>query len=269
MPVLTVGGLDVFFHDEGTGTPVILLHCSSASHKEWLPLMAKLRGGHRILAPDLTGYGRSARWPKGRPFDGSEDFEIVAQLAKLVSEPVHLVGHSYGAAVAIGAARELGSLVRSTVLIEPVVFQMLKEPGHERDWQTVERLARNVQEHVVAGRPRRAAAAYMGFWIGPLRWSFTPGKIKRSICETVDKVAAEFGLIESTDIGAADISSLTAPTRLIHGDRTTAPALSVIGILRDALPDCDVRAIKGAGHMSPFTHAETVGTLVTQHISMN
>ncbi len=267
MPTLTVGGLDIFYHDEGSGTPVILVHCSSASHKEWLPLMAKLRGGHRILAPDLAGYGKSSRWPKGRPFDGSEDFEIVKRLAKLAPEPVHLVGHSYGAAVVMGAARALGPLVRSAVLIEPVVFQVLNRPGYEREWAQVQRVAATVQRYVAAGRPRRAAATYMGFWIGPFRWLFTPGKIKRSIYETIDKVAAEFALIENASIDASQFASLTAPVRLIHGEQTTAPALGVIAILKDLLPDCDVRSIKGAGHMSPFTHPDSVNTLITQHIS--
>lgn len=267
MPTFNVSGLEVFYHDEGSGTPVILVHCSSASHKEWLPLMAKLRGGYRILAPDMTGYGKSSRWPKGRPFDGTEDFAIIEHLASLTGEPVHLVGHSYGAAAIMGAARKLGPMVRSAVLIEPVAFQLLRQPGYEAEWEEVQRVAGLVTRYMAASRRRRAAAAYMGFWIGPFRWLFTPAKVKRSIYETMEKVAAEFTLIGNTEIRPEEISALTAPIRLIYGEQTKAPALGVIRVLEKLLPDCDVRSVKGAGHMSPFTHPDTVNTLITQHLS--
>jgi pimeloyl-ACP methyl ester carboxylesterase len=229
--------------------------------------MAKLRGGYRIIAPDLTGYGRSARWPANRPFDGTEDFELIARLARPTREPVHLVGHSYGATAVMGAAAMLGPLVRSATLIEPVAFQLLRQPGYEKEWAVIHRLTRDVERHMAAGRRRRAAAAYMGFWIGRLRWWFTPRKIKRSIHETMDKAAAEFGLIEKVRLGLEDLRNLTAPVRLIYGEQTTAPAKAVVRIMAGHLPECDVRMVKGAGHMSPFTHPDEINGLVTQHLA--
>lgn len=267
MPSINVRGLDVYYHDEGSGTPVILVHCSSASHKEWLPLMAKLRGGYRIIAPDLTGYGKSARWPKGRAFDGTEDFEILQRLSQLSREPAHFVGHSYGAAVVLGAGRQLGTMVRSAVLIEPVAFQLLNRPGFEDEWSTIQRLTQTVARYMAVGRPQRAAAAYMGFWIGKLRWWFTPRAIKRSIHDTMEKSAVEFGLIEKAAVDPAAFRSFSPPTRLVYGENTTAPAKAVIRIMSDMLPECDVASIKGAGHMSPFTHADDVNALILQHIA--
>jgi pimeloyl-ACP methyl ester carboxylesterase len=266
VPQLAIGGLDIFYYDEGSGSPVILVHCSSASHREWGPLMARLRGGHRILAPDLAGYGRSARWPKDRAFDGSEDVEIIIRLAAMAGEPVHLVGHSYGAAVALRAARELGPLARSVVLIEPVAFQLLARPGYEREWAAVRRLSQKVARHMAARRRRRAAAAYLSFWIGRTRWLFTPRKIKRSIYETMDKVAAEFTLIEANSVPLDDLGMLP-PVRLIHGERTRAPTKAVIAVLKSELSECDIRIVEGAGHMCPFTHADAVNTLITEHLS--
>jgi pimeloyl-ACP methyl ester carboxylesterase len=269
VPQLAIGGLEIFYHDEGSGSPVILVHCSSASHREWAPLMARLRGGHSILAPDLAGYGRSARWPEGRPFDGSEDFEIVARLGSLAGEPVHLIGHSYGAAVALRAACELGSMVRSVVLVEPAAFQFLVRPGYEKERAAIWRLACKVRRHMAARRRRRAAAADMGFWIGRMRWLFTPKRIKRSVYETMDKVAAEFALLGANGAlkDGVEFRAFHPPVRLIHGERTAAPAKAVVAVLENELPECDVRIVAGAGHMSPFTHADAVSTLITQHLA--
>ena len=51
----------------GKGPAVIIGHCSSASHKEWLPLIEALKSEWRVLAPDLIGYGQSAPWPADHP----------------------------------------------------------------------------------------------------------------------------------------------------------------------------------------------------------
>jgi len=64
---LTVGGVEIAYLDEGKGPVVILGHCSSASHKEWLPLIETLKADWRVLAPDFIGYGQSGAWPAEQP----------------------------------------------------------------------------------------------------------------------------------------------------------------------------------------------------------
>ena len=49
---------------------VIVAHCSSASHKEWLQFINDLGPDWRVLAPDFIGYGQSGAWPEGEVFTG-------------------------------------------------------------------------------------------------------------------------------------------------------------------------------------------------------
>jgi pimeloyl-ACP methyl ester carboxylesterase len=62
-----------------------------------------------VLAPDFIGYGQSGAWPEGKVFTVQADLAVLLELAKETEEPIHLVGHSYGAALALEAARGLGS----------------------------------------------------------------------------------------------------------------------------------------------------------------
>ena len=57
MKQLGVNGIEIAYIDEGKGPAVVIAHCSSASHKEWLPLIDTLKSDWRVLAPDLIGYG--------------------------------------------------------------------------------------------------------------------------------------------------------------------------------------------------------------------
>lgn len=249
---MTVDGVEIAYLDRGEGETVILGHCSSASHKEWLPLIGLLESGWRVLAPDFIGYGQSQMWQSDRLFVAQADIDVLLALAGQSEGPLHLVGHSYGAAIALQAARELGARVKSLVLVEPVAFNLLRIGGRP-EWAEVERLGGQVQEAVANGDDRAAAAAFMRYWLGRWRWFLAPEKFKAAITATIRKVALEFIALDS-ETSLEDYSRLTAPVLLIAGGKTRAPTRAVVDMLAARLPNARLEILKGAGHMSPFTH---------------
>ena len=72
--------------------------------------------GFQLVLPDRPGHGRSAS--PGRPDDAELDGELVAEL---LGNSAHLVGHSFGGAVALAAAARRPAAVRSLTLIEPAM----------------------------------------------------------------------------------------------------------------------------------------------------
>ena len=267
MKSVTVGGIPIAYIEEGEGPPVILAHCSSASHRMWRALIDMLKGRYRVIAPDLIGYGRSGRWPADRAFDSSAEAEILTVLASVAGEPAHFVGHSYGAAISLEAVRLMGGTARGMTLIEPVLFHLLRACGRDAEWRTIEDVITAVHDAMERGDSKSAAAAYMGFWLGRLQWWLSPRKLKENVIETMDKVDLEFQAVRWLAAPPADVyKAFRVPTLLIHGTRTRPPALAVTQLLADLLPDARVAAIQGAGHLSPLTHADAVNRLVLAHI---
>jgi pimeloyl-ACP methyl ester carboxylesterase len=258
---LTVVGVEIAYLDEGKGPPVILGHCSSASHKEWLPLVEKLKSDWRVLAPDFIGYGRSEPWPAAEPFSIEADVQVLLALAKKVRGKLHLVGHSYGAALALEAARGLGARVTSLVLVEPVSFHLLRQESRPQ-WAEVEALSRKVLGAVAESDDRAAAKAFMSYWLGRLRWWLAPEKFKAAIAATIPKVALEFSIAIDAPTKLQNYAEIAAPTLLVAGSRTRAPTRAVIELLAATLPNAEVAILKGAGHMSPFTHPAELNRLV-------
>ncbi len=263
---MQVDGRTIAYLDEGSGPPVILLHCSSASHRMWSPLVTQLARRHRVLAPDLHGYGQSYAWPRHAQLGAHTDAGIVLALADLVNAPVQLVGHSYGAAVALQASRQLGARVRSLTLIEPVAFQLLRQATPSAAWNEIASLSARVQQAVATGHDADAAAIYMRYWIGAVRWWLMPKRARRTIVGTMNKVAAEFAMITSERASLDDFANVVAPTRLIVGSRTRAPARAVVDALQEAMRHAHTVVVPRAGHMSPFTHAAIVHPLVVEHL---
>jgi pimeloyl-ACP methyl ester carboxylesterase len=265
MKQLTVKGVDIAYLDEGKGPVIIAGHCSSASHKEWLPLIETLTSDWRVLAPDFIGYGQSEPWPATEPFSIDADIDVLLAIAKKAKGPLHLVGHSYGAALALEAARTLGPCVKSLTLVEPVSFHLLRL-GRRPEWEEVEGLGRAVLGAVARGDDREAAKAFMVYWLGRTRWWLSPDRFKTAIAATIPKVALEFSIAIDAKTCLEDYARIEAPTLLIAGSKTRAPTRAVVDLLAAALPNADLAILPGAGHMSPFTHPTELNRLILDHL---
>jgi pimeloyl-ACP methyl ester carboxylesterase len=267
MKHLSVSGVDIAYLDAGKGPAVLLCHCSSASHKEWLPLIETLKSDWRVLAPDFIGYGQSEPWPAAEPFTIDADVQVLLALARRIKGELHFVGHSYGAALALEAARGLGQRVKSLILVEPVSFHLLRQEGRP-EWAEIEAMGRKVLGAVAKGDDREAAKAFMSYWLGRLRWWLAPDKFKAAIANTIPKVALEFGIAIDAQAKLQDYAVISAPTLLIAGSKTRAPARAIVDLLAATLPNASVEILKGAGHMSPFTHPAELNRLIVERLSL-
>ena len=91
-------------------------------------LVEALRGRYRLIAVNLFGYGETSSWPGTRGLTATDQAELVAAAADLVLEPVALIGHSLGGAVALSCGFALRSCPGSHC-VEPILFGHLKAHG--------------------------------------------------------------------------------------------------------------------------------------------
>src|SRR5688572_30743417 len=108
--------------DIGQGPPLLLIHSAGMGAAQWRVLGRALMGAHRAVAPNLRGYGRSSPWPEGRPAEIAAELELLEAVAATLGAPLHVVGHSMGAWLALELARRQPRRYASLALIEPVVL---------------------------------------------------------------------------------------------------------------------------------------------------
>jgi pimeloyl-ACP methyl ester carboxylesterase len=120
MPYLTVGrdagNIDIYFEDHGVGRPVVLIHGFPLSGREWEKQIPPLiESGHRVVAYDRRGFGRSTQTIKGYDFD-----TFAEDLRKLIKHldlrDVALVGNSMGAGEVARYIGRYGSMNISRVV---------------------------------------------------------------------------------------------------------------------------------------------------------
>lgn len=245
-------------------TPVLALHCSLSSAAQWRPL-AKLMPEREVVALDLLGYG-NAPFP-ARTDDFGLDDEVDAIERELdkrlgTGAPLHVVGHSYGGAVAWRFALRNPSRVKSFVLFEPVTLWLIRD---RPEVELFRALARSAAREVENGLTMQAAQRFIDFWSGAGAFSSLPVERQSALAARMRKVKLDFiaCLGEYATLPAPGF--LNMPALLLNGRATLDAMKANMRILRDAFSDCSTAEVAG-GHMAPVENRADVDPIIATFI---
>lgn len=264
----------------GPADTVICLHSSTGSQAQWKPLVQALTPRWQVLALDLYGHGRSPAWPADAPNTLDVDADAVQQLLQGLDEAaddaatageaspgVHLVGHSYGAAVALRVAMRRPQFVRSLTLYEPVVFGLLQaDEGADAARHEIEDIARSVAGLVKANALAEAARVFVGYWGGPQAWLQMNPTQQATVIHRISTVPRHFDALFAARWRARQFARLQMPALLMQGSETRRSAAAVVQQLLQALPQAQHCVVEGAAHLGPITHAAAVRQVMQQHL---
>ncbi len=129
---ITVDGHRVHAVVRGRGEPVLLLHGFGGSVYSWREVLPELARRHRVVAIDLYGFGWTDRPETLEPYarDGQVQLALGA-LDALGIDRAHVMGHSYGGALAMTLAATRPERVRSLVLVDAAAPEY---PNRRRKW---------------------------------------------------------------------------------------------------------------------------------------
>lgn len=245
---------------------VVLLHSSLASKSQWTALAGRLSLRSRVVAPDLHGYGDNPMPPPSMAFGLDDEVRLVERhLGRLAgSSRVHLVGHSYGALVALRFAQVHGARVDGLTLYEPVAFRLLA--GDDEALRDVKHVAARVAHLVGAGRNQDAAQAFVDFWNGDGYFEALPMPARSAVARRVAKVPLDFGAAMRWQPRDADLRAIGVPVLLLRGRDSPAATRRICAALASALPNCELQECE-AGHMGPLTHPDCVNPRVESFIA--
>lgn len=238
---------------------VICLHSSGGSGAQWLAFRSRLAPDADVVTPDFHGHGAGPDW-RGVDADiVAVDAARVARLAVGAPDGVHLVGHSYGGAIALRVALHHPESVRSVTAYEPVAFRVLFDHyGRRRPAAEVTDVARDLRRRLRGADAVGAAARFVDYWGGAGTWRSLSIAQQAGIASRMAVVAAHFTGLAGDVVRLSDYRAIGAPTLLLAGRRTRPPMRRIDELLRYAMPGAVSGIMDGMGHMGPITHPQSV-----------
>jgi pimeloyl-ACP methyl ester carboxylesterase len=238
---------------------VICLHSSASSARQWSSLAAALAREYSVITPDLIGYGAAKDWDGLRPLTLDDEACRIEPLLAAAGQAVHLVGHSYGAAVALQLALRNPGRIRSIALYEPTLFPLLDDDARMRAESIEIRNVRDaVRDALRGGRAEASAQLFVDYWSGLGAWRALPSNRQQAIVARMPKVNAEFDALFGSAPPATAVRQVDRPTLLMVGTVTRRPPQRVAERLGRLLPDVTRQDMSAAGHMGPLTHADSI-----------
>jgi len=250
--------------EAGTAGPVVVLvHSSASNARQWTRLIDDLKDRFRVRAVNLFGYGKTPAW-SGRHVQTLDDqARLVAAALPRDADTVCLVGHSFGATVAMKTAARLFGRVDKLVLLETNPFNLLAQHGRTDALTEVMALRDCVKAYGDRAEWAIAAEIFADYWGGTGTWAGMRPERRAAFAQAMRPNYFEWDAALNDATTAEQWAALLPEdTLLISDSRSALPIREVNAILRRACPAWFYRDVPGAGHMAPLTRPDLINPLV-------
>ncbi|MGY4922296.1 alpha/beta fold hydrolase [Streptomyces sp. 900105755] len=271
--LLDVAGRKIFVAETGDGPPVLLLHGGgpgASGVSNYSRNIAELAKGHRVIVPDLPGYGRST---KG--MDGTDPFGYLADhirgvLDRLGLDKAHLVGNSYGGACALRLALDTPDRVDRMVLMGPGgigTTRALPTPGltsllnyYTGDGPSRLKLEKFIRTYLVFNAAEVPASVIDSRY----QDSIDPEVVANPPLTRPESLRAAWKLDFTRD---KRLARLPVPTLVLWGAADKVNRPSGGRMLADRMPNCDLYEVANTGHWVQWERAELFNGLCAHFLA--
>ena len=221
---MSVNGLDLFYRDTGSGDPLLLLHGFTGCGDDWQHVFAAPLDGYRVITPDLRGHGRSSNPAATFRFaDVARD--ISALLDRLGINRVKAIGMSAGA----------NTLLHMATQQPPRITAMIHVSGTPRFPDQARLIMRTLTEDSRT----------------PAEWAEMRARhhLGDNQIRALWRHAREFADDrEDMNFTAASLSSISARTLIVHGDRDPLYPVELAVELLRGIPNAALWVVPNGGH---------------------
>ncbi|WP_045760386.1 alpha/beta fold hydrolase [Xanthomonas albilineans] len=243
----------------GDGAPVVLVHGALCDYRYWMPQLRGLADRFQLSAVSLGQYYPRLRSASRHVFGWRWHAQQVAAFIASEARPVHLVGHSRGAAVAWQVALQQPAAVASLSLFDP--------GGPQSHGLSAEVLA--VRARAVAllqdGQLEAGLECFVDSVSQPGAWARSSTTFRQMVRDNAQTL-----LPQIDDALPAyrpeQAASLALPVLLVTGEHSPVQYRDNAAALAQWLPDPRLHLLVGASHGMTFTHARRCNALLAEMV---
>ena len=258
MKTAKINGIELAYRDEGVGQPIVLIHAFPLNGAMWERQVAEFASRHRLIAPDLRGFGQSARGSGAASLDQHAD-DLDALLGHLGIENAAVAGLSMGGYISFALWRRHRDRIAALILADTRAGADTEEGKQGREKNA--RLAEEQGPGAIADQmlPKLLSAGASAV----LR-----DEVRRTI-EANDRagVAAALRAMAARPDSTSLLATIDVPTLVIVGAEDALTPPSEAQAMFDAIPGCRIVEIPGAGHLSNLEAPEAFNDALDEFLS--
>jgi pimeloyl-ACP methyl ester carboxylesterase len=264
------GSIDLYYEDHGSGPPIVLIHGYPLSCRAWDKQVPALLGaGHRVIAYDRRGFGKSSQPTTGYDYD-TFAADLKALMDKLDLQEATLWGHSMGTGEVTRYISAYGSArVARAVLMSPIPPFLVQTDDNP------EGLPGSLFEGFMESAKADVPAWMKGFLENFYNMDVYGGKlVSEQAFQASWNIAADASATAAvaciptweTDF-RADLPKLDVPVLVVDGDADRVLPFPNTGKrLPDVIKDVELVVIEGGPHAIAWTHTDQVNDAVLQFV---
>ena len=242
MQATSKDGTRIAYWRSGSGPPLVLVHGTTADHTRWAAVLPALEEHFTVYAMDRRGRGGSG---EAADYAVQREFEDVAAVVDAISEPVFLLGHSFGAICALEGSL-LTDRVRRLILYEPPIpidGAPMYPPG----------VPERIQALVDAGDPEAGLETFFREVVRmpdeELRvYRTLPAwKVRVTLAPTIPR---EMVIERSYSFQPERFAEYSIPTLLLAGGDSPPAFGRIVDVLDAALPNSRIVVMTGQRHVA-------------------
>ena len=251
--------------ETGQGPAVLMLPGSYATPAAWKGIQNALKTPFRLLSTSLPGYGTT---PEVRPEDDADIdrlVDFVGQVVDAVGEPVHVVGHSWGAHLLLAAVLAQRIKPKSVVCFEanPIFARPRNGPF---PWRSdIEALVHRFGTALAEGDPE-AASIIIDFYSRPGTFRGMPENVRTFCRATAPTNLRDWHSAATFTPLFEAFATLDLPVTLVRGGKTPVPIVDVTEQLAANIPRASKKIVEGADHFLVSTHPAACAEILEVHI---
>jgi len=258
-------GTRLYWTEWGAGRPILFLNSAGMPTQMWDYQMAAFADqGHRCIAFDRRGHGRSDRPLNGYEYDTFAD-DVASVITALDLQELTVVAHSMGGGEIVRYLTRHGSArVARIVLLSPTTPFLPKTADNPNGvpQAAFEALRASWRKDY----PKWVADNTAPFFVAETSTSMMQWVAGLLMQGSVPIAIACNKAVANTDF-RAELTKLSVPALVIHGDRDVSAPLALTGKpTAELIPGCRLKVYAGAPHGLMYTHMEVLNGDILQFI---
>ena len=253
------------YEEQGSGPTLVLVPGSCSTGAAWRPVIKALDGRFRFVTTSLLGYGATAERRTETDPSVLREAEMLETVIGKAGGNVHLVGHSFGGAVALIVAMRKRVPIASLTVLEAPIPSLLGLSGEEAHYKSF----RDMTDAYFAGYragDKEAIRSMIDFYGGAGTWASWPERVRAYAVETTPVNIRDWRCAYEQPLSPEMLAAIDVPVAVAVGAGSHPAICRANGLVAMSIKDATFKTIGGAAHFMISTHPAQVAQLIADTV---